>query len=260
MRELPERNRPIQPYIVDHDWEERLHAEGEQARLHYTTTSNVEAWTYWVKGLSHSRQAFIKENLTRGLADWQRALALDPASAALNGMLGFLHYVDARFGWWDDRKSAGAKARAYADRAPELDPENPDANTASSLVMLLKRRYDEAAIHARKAARLAPGSADAATYACYVLAFAGYPKEAMAHDERAMTLSPHYPGYYLGILGNAYRLAGRFAQAITTFKAYHDRNPGFALADGDRLSADQPAGAGEGNREATFIHPPGLHD
>jgi adenylate cyclase len=183
-----------------------------------------------VKGLSHSPQAFIKENLTRGLADWQRALALDSASAALNGMLGFLHYVDARFGWWDDRKSAGAKARAYADRAPELDPENPDANTASSLVMLLKRRYDEAAIHARKAARLAPGSADAATYACYVIAFAGYPKEAMAHDERAMTLSLHYPGY-LGILGNAYRLAGRFAQAITSFKAYHDRNPGFGLSD-----------------------------
>ena len=26
MRELPERNRPIRPYIVDHDWEERLHA------------------------------------------------------------------------------------------------------------------------------------------------------------------------------------------------------------------------------------------
>ena len=26
--------------------------EGEQARLRYTTTSNVEAWTYWVQGLS----------------------------------------------------------------------------------------------------------------------------------------------------------------------------------------------------------------
>jgi len=27
--------------------------EGEQARLRYTTTTNVEAWTYWVQGLSH---------------------------------------------------------------------------------------------------------------------------------------------------------------------------------------------------------------
>ena len=25
--------------------------EGEQARLRYTTTTNVEAWTYWAQGL-----------------------------------------------------------------------------------------------------------------------------------------------------------------------------------------------------------------
>jgi adenylate cyclase len=205
--------------------------EGEQARLHYTTTSNVEAWTYWVKGLSHHRQAVTKKHQTEALACWQRALALDAASAALSGMLGLLHYADARFGWWDDRQTAGRKARTYADRALELDPENPDANTATSLVMLLEGRFDEAAVHARKAAQLAPGSADAATYACYVLAFAGFPKEAVVHGERAMTLSPHYPGYYLGSLGNAYRLAGRVEEAITAFKAYHARNPGFGLLD-----------------------------
>ena len=205
--------------------------DGEQARLHYTTTSNVEAWTYWVKGLSHHRRAVTKENSTRALSCWQRALALDPTSAALNGMLGFMHYVDARFGWWDDRQTARGKARSYADRALELDPENPDANTASSFVLLLEGRYDEAAVHARRAARLAPGSADAATFACFVLAFSGYPQEAVAHGERAMTLSPNYPGYYLGHLGNAYRLAGRVGEAITAFKAYNVRNAGFGLAD-----------------------------
>ena len=31
--------------------------EGEQARLRYATTSNIEAWNYWVQGLSHFRQA-----------------------------------------------------------------------------------------------------------------------------------------------------------------------------------------------------------
>lgn len=47
----------------------------------------------------------------------------------------------------------------------------------------------------------------------------------------AMALSPNHPGYYLAHLGNAYRLAGRVEEAITAFKAYHDRNPGFGLAD-----------------------------
>jgi len=205
--------------------------EGEQARMHYTTTRNVDAWTLWVQGLSHFRRAVTKDQTSRALSCWNRALALDPESAALNAMLGLIHYIDARFGWWDDRETALGKARRYTDRALELDPENPDANITSSVTLLLEGRYDESAADVRKAVHLAPGSADVASFACFVLAFAGYPEEAMEHGERAMTLSPNYPAYYLGHLGNAYRLAGRFADAIAAFKAYDARTAGFGLAD-----------------------------
>jgi len=205
--------------------------EGEQARLHYTTTSNVEAWTFWVQGLSSFRAAVTKENTTRALTCWQKALAHDLGSAALNAMLGFLHYVDARFGWWDDRATAIGKAREYTDRALALDPDNPDANTTSGFTLLWEGKFEEAAAYARRAAELAPGSADAVSMTCFVLAFAGYPAEAIPHGERALTLSPKAPGYYLGHLGNAYRLAGMNEKAIAAFKAYHARNPGFGLSD-----------------------------
>jgi adenylate cyclase len=205
--------------------------EGEQARLQYTTTNNVEAWTQWVQGLSYYRQAVTKDNCGRALPHWEKALALDPGSAALNGMLGLLHYVDARFGWWDAREAALCKARSYADKALELDPESAVACTTSSLVLLLEGRFDEAVAHARKAVELAPGSADAASFACFVFASAGLPAEAIVHSEKAMRLSPHYPGYYLGHLGHAYRLAGQIENAIAAFKAYEARNPGSGLAD-----------------------------
>jgi adenylate cyclase len=146
-------------------------------------------------------------------------------------MVGFIHYLDARFGWWDDRETALGKARGYADRAMELDSENPDANSTLSLTLLLEGQYDEAAVRVRRALHLAPGSAEVASFACFILAFAGYPEEAVACGERAMTLSPNYPGYYLGHLGNAYRLAGRFDEAIAAFKAYHARHAGFGLSD-----------------------------
>jgi adenylate cyclase len=154
---------------------------------------------------------------------------LEPESAALNAMVGFIHYLDARFGWWDERQAAIELALRYADRALELDPENPDANTASSCALLLQGRYDEAAAHARRAARLAPGSADAATFACFVLAFAGHPGEAVVHGERAMTLSPHRPAYYFGHLGNAYRLAGRIEDAIAASRPTMRAALGLAL-------------------------------
>jgi adenylate cyclase len=205
--------------------------EGEQARIHYSTTSNVEAWTLWVQGLSHFRRSVTKEDMGRALASWKRALALDPDSAALHAMVGFIHYLDVRFGWWDDRAAALGKARRYADQAMALDPEDPDANRTLSLTLLLEGQYGQAADRVRKALDLAPGSAEVATFACFILAFAGHAEEAVAHGERAMTLSPNCPGYYLGHLGNAYRLAGRFDEAIAAFKAYHARSPGFGLSD-----------------------------
>jgi adenylate cyclase len=205
--------------------------EGEQARLRYTTTNNVEAWRYWVQGLSHIRQPVTKEKFGPARACWEKALALDSNSAALNAMLGFMHYVDAWFNWWDDRETALNKASAYADRALELDPDNADAYTASSLVLLLKGHYGEAVIDARKAIQLAPSSADVSTFACFVLASSGFPDEALVQIEKAMELSPNYPANYLGHLGNAYRLTGRFEQAIAAFKAYDARNAGFGLTD-----------------------------
>ena len=69
--------------------------QGEQARLRYTTTHNVEAWTYWAQGMSHYRQAVTKEKMGRGRHYWEKALALDLNSASLNAMLGFMQCLDA---------------------------------------------------------------------------------------------------------------------------------------------------------------------
>ena len=122
-------------------------------------------------------------------------------------------------------------ARSYVERALQLDPENSDAYTTSSLVYLLHGRHDEAVADARRAIELAAGSADAAAFASFVFASSGYPDEAKNQIEKAMALSPNYPPYYLGHLGNAYRLLGRTEEAIASLKAYDARSPGFGLTD-----------------------------
>ena len=205
--------------------------EGEQARLRYTTTHNVEAWTYWVQGLASFRQAVTKENNASALVCWEKALTLDPASAALNAMLGFIHCLDARFGWWDDRETAIIKARTYADRALQLDPNNADGHIALGLLCWLRGQYDEAVFNARKAVQLAPGSADVAELASFILTPSGYPKEGLVLIQKASNLSPNHPPMYLGSLGNAYRLSGQIDEAIAAFEAYNARSAGFGLVD-----------------------------
>ena len=205
--------------------------DGEQARMRYTTTNNVEAWTHWAKGISYYRQPPSKDNMMAAQLCWEKALALDPNSAPLNAMLGFTHCLDARFGWKDSFETALGKARAYADRALELDPANPDAYITSGLVLLMEGRHDDAVAAARKAVQLAPGSADVAQLAGFILTPSGYPDEAASLIEKAMTLSPNYPAVFLGTLGDAYRQAGRTEEAIAAFEAYHARSPGFGLTD-----------------------------
>jgi len=206
--------------------------EGEQARLRYATTTNVEAWTHWMQGMAHYRTGVpSKDRLGPARQCWEKALALDPGSASINAMLGFMSYADARFGWWDDRETALKKGHAYVDRAFEIDPDNADAHMVSGLLLMLQMRHAEAVAHARKSVELAPGSADAAVFACFVLASSGFPEEAVTQIEKAIALSPRYPPTYLGHLGNAYRLAGRLDDAITAFKEYSRRSPGFGLSD-----------------------------
>jgi adenylate cyclase len=205
--------------------------DGEQARMRYTTTTNVEAWTHWAKGLSYHGRPPTKDNREAAQLYWEKALALDPRSAPLNAMLGFTHCLDARFGWKDTFETAMGKARVYADRALELDPGNADAYIASGMVLLMEGRHDEAVASARKAVQLAPGSADVVQLAAFILLPSGYPEEAIALCEKSMTLSPNYPAPYLGTLGDAYRQSGRTDEAIAAFEAYHARSPGFGLTD-----------------------------
>ena len=146
-------------------------------------------------------------------------------------MLGFIHCLDARFGWWDDRETAIIKARAYADRALQLDPNNADGHITLGLLCWLQGQYDEAAFKCRKAVQLAPGSADVAALASFILTPSGSPEEGLVLIQKACALSPNHPPMYLGNLGNAYRLSGQIGEAIAAFEAYNARGPGFGLVD-----------------------------
>ena len=150
----------------------------------------------------------------------------------LNALLGDVHYSDARLGWsGEDRETALRKAEAYVERALSIDPENADAHRSAAGVLLLRSRFDEAAAAARKAAKLGPNLPDVLVHGGFVLTCCGHASEAVGQIEKALALNPIYHPWYLGVLGNAYRLAGRREEAMAAFRGFHARSPGFGLAD-----------------------------
>ena len=227
--------------------------EGEQARMRYSSTSNVEAWNSLGAGPRAYRSGVVtKDGVGKARVYWEKALALDPNSASLHAMLGFMHNTDARFGWWDDRATAIAKSKGYLARALELDPDNADAHLFTGMILNLERRFDDSVASARRAIALAPGSADVAAFAAAILASAGVHDEAIVQIEKAMRLSPKLPANYLGIQGLVYRLAGRTDDAIAAFKAYQRTQPGLRpCRPRDHLRAGRPARGGAGGDRET---------
>jgi adenylate cyclase len=163
---------------------------------------------------------------------WEKALALDPGSAVLNALLGDVHFSDARHGWsGEDRETALRKAEAYVERALSIDPETADAHRAAAGILLVRSRFDEAAAAARRAAKLSPSLPDVLVFGGFVLTCCGHAAEVIGQIEKALALSPNYHAWYLGVLGNAYRLAGRPEEAMAAFRRFHARSPGYGLAD-----------------------------
>jgi adenylate cyclase len=207
--------------------------EGEQARLRYTTTTNVEAWNLWIQGLNFDRRPKSNESHLQARRCWERALVLDPGSAVLNALLGDLHYSDARHGWsGEDRKTALEKAESYVERALTIDPATPDAHRVAAGILLLQSRFEEAAAAARRAAKFGPSLPDVLVFAGFVLTCCGYGAEAVGQIRKGLAFNgPNFQPWHLGVLGNAYRVAGRTDEAMAAFRSYHERSPGFGLAD-----------------------------
>jgi adenylate cyclase len=57
------------------------------------------------------------------------------------------------------------------------------------------------------------------------LNYAGRPEDALRLVAQAMRLNPHYPPFYLHILGAAYNLTGRYTEAVATEQEFLSRSP-----------------------------------
>ena len=104
--------------------------EGEQTRMRYTTTTNVEAWNFWIQGLNFDRVRKTPDLHLQVRRCWEKALALDPGSALLNAMLGDIHFSDARHGWTGEDRRRRWEGEGYVERALRLT-RTPDATGRS---------------------------------------------------------------------------------------------------------------------------------
>ena len=202
-----------------------LQEQGYVVRKH---TDNLEAYDAFLRGQEYHFR-FTKEANAQARQMFEKAIALDPQYAEAYALLGWTYWIEWGFRWSADPQTL-ERALALAQQALALDDSLPTAHSLLSIVYAQKQQYDQAIAEGERAIALDPNDADSYAVQAEVLNFAGRPEEALQSVEQAMRLNPRCPPWYLFRLGLAYRMTGRYAEAIATLKEVISRDPNFIYA------------------------------
>jgi len=197
---------------------------GEQARLYSRGTENIDAYLK----MTQARFYFYHNDRGSNIVARQiceEVIALDPKWEMPYSVLGWTHWTDARMGWSDSPEESVREAFQCAQKSISLN-ESSVAHGLLSWLYLITGVHEKALLEGERSIAVAPNSADAHAFYAFSLAFAGEPKKAMSRIESALRLNPFPPSWYFLVSGIAYRLLGRYEEAIAAYKKAISIEPG----------------------------------
>ncbi len=227
---------------------------GEQAniaRVH--GTANLQAWLLGVQGLQLSRR-LTREDNAKARELYRRTVNLDPNYPGAWAGLAWTNLIDARFGWSNSRKASARRAAELAEKSLALNPMRPAAYALLGTIQLMGGNHDEAVALGEKAVALSPSGGELAALLALTLTYVGESERSISLLERAMRLSPYYPDWYRWTLGRAYRLTGRYEEAVAALTIRPDESPNSLAPRVELVAAFVEMGrAAEARAEATEV-------
>jgi tetratricopeptide (TPR) repeat protein len=160
------------------------------------------------------------------IAEWNKALELNPGDAKANNNLGIALAAKGRFD----------EAIAHYRKAVEVSPGYAKAHNNLGVALAGKGSLDEAAAEFRKAAEADPEYADAHNNLGRALAEKGMREEALAHFRKAVEINPNYAeahinlGRALAEMGNSEEAAAHFQKAVEASPENAEARNGLAVA------------------------------
>ncbi|MGD9290672.1 MAG: adenylate/guanylate cyclase domain-containing protein, partial [Desulfobacterales bacterium] len=195
--------------------------EGEQARVSHKSTTDLEAWSYAVRGLKLFERA-SKENNMKAMELFERAIELDPNYVWAWVRLAWTYRVASL--WSQSPSEYFRKVVEISKKVSVLDDSDSDVHALLGIVYRWQGQYEQAIIEGERSLELGPTNAQAHVLHAVSMNAVGRFNEEIDLVKRAMRLHPYYPAYYLQWLGVAYRMTGRYEEAITAYKQLLDRS------------------------------------
>jgi tetratricopeptide (TPR) repeat protein len=223
---------------------------------------NLLAYDYYLRALA-AFYRFTRKHHAEALSLLQKAIDLDPEFALAHAIKGHWHHgVRKSSGWIEDEGSEKREAERLAQRALELDRNDPRvlANVGVTLSWGLGR-HEEGAAFIDQAVGIDPNYALAWSWGAVARVALGRFDDAIDCGERALRLSPLDPRAFVAAnaMAAAHFLVGRYDEAVTWAAKALRQHRGYPLALQTLIAAHAVAGRIDAAKDASaqylLLHP-----
>jgi len=207
-------------------------AEVERAKR--KPTESLDAYDYYLCAMTNLHRG-TRESIDEAVAQFTRAVQLDPNFASAHAMAAWCHFWRKVNGWMTDRPREIAEGARLARRAVELGGDDAVALARGGHALAhLVGDVDGGIALIDTALVLNPNLASAWFLGGFLRAWNGEPDGAIEHFARAMRLSPLDPEMYRMQAGMAvaHLFAGRFDAASSWAEKSFRQMPSFLMVVG----------------------------
>jgi adenylate cyclase len=163
---------------------------------------DLGAYDYAMRAMPHV-WALEKEESTKALELLDKALAIDPEYPLALSLAGWCHAQRAVYNWADDIAASQVRAGKFAERAAELNGDDPLVLAVLGAVHTFVRNYGTARVLLERALTLDTNAAWAWSRLGWVENYSDRPERAIENFERALRLSPLDPMNFNNYVGMA---------------------------------------------------------
>jgi adenylate cyclase len=209
--------------------EPQLYA-AEEARLQSKPPESLDAWGCVVRAMPYI-WTWVVQDEDGGINLLKRAIELDPTYARARSLLAWALATRVVLGNLDFERGI-SESLTLAQRAIELDSDDPWSHCAAGYTYTLSRRFGPAVEELTEALQRNPNFAFARIILGVSYGYGGLAEEGLGQLEIANRLSPrdYAQAASLSIEGLCHFIAGRYAEAITCERRAVQLRPNFGTA------------------------------
>jgi len=185
------------------------------------STSQPEAYQYFVQGRGYLQEPAIPENLTSAQIVFKQALKIDPNYGQAEAGLGEAYWLQYQFG---KQKQAIGPARQACTKAVELGNAGAEGHMCLGLLENGTGQYEKAAEQFQQAIQLEPANDRAYTSLAGAYQHLNQPDKAEETYKRAIAVRPQYWRNY-ALLGVSYLNQADYEKAAAAFLRATELDP-----------------------------------